>query len=388
MQMTRGPKMTYCNRIRAQITGLLVMAALVFGLVDRVRLGGDSDVRGVARAAEPANVEALIRQGNILRTQGKDTLALPYYQKAYETERNPRTAAQLGLVEASLGYWLASERHLSEGLATNRHPWVERMRGQLETALKTVSERIGEIEITGSPENAEVVLNNKVLGTLPMRPVRLEEGPAQIIVRAPGFVDHNVNLTITGGKRESLVVDLPRGGGTLNVEAPPVAREPSDDRPLSQRELVSESLHAESKGTKSGAPAWVRPTSWVAAALGVTALGIGTYQFLEMRRHEEQFNKYTVVNTSGGNSLCAKSLPRRGGAECERFYENAVSAERLAMVGFQVGGVLAVASIIGFVWSANSSASAGSTNAALPSTPDLQLAIDPSGASAGLHWRF
>ncbi|HEY0708297.1 MAG TPA: PEGA domain-containing protein [Polyangia bacterium] len=385
--MTRGPMMTYCTRLRARIAGLMLGAALVSGVAGGVP--GQPFVS--VAAAEPANVEALIRQGNQLRSQGKDALALPYFKKAYESERNPRTAAQLGLVEAQLGYFTASERHLTEALSTTRHPWVERIRGQLEKTLVNISERIGEIEVAGSPTGAQVVLNNKVVGILPMRPVRLDEGAVQVVVRSPGYIDHNVNLTITGGKRESLVVNLPQGGGSVGPEvavgAPPPVRSRDEGRPLNRNELISESVHSEANQPKSGAPAWVRPASWVAGALAVTGLGLGTYQYLEKRRNEDLFNKHSLMSSNGKPVYdCAVGAPNRGAAGCSTLYDKAVSARKLALIGFQVGGVLAVSSIIGFVWSANSAAS--SASAALLASPDFQLALDPSGASAGLHWRF
>ena len=82
----------------------------------------------MAAHGQPAAVEDLIRKGNELRTKGEDQYALPLFQKAYDLERSPRTAAQLGLVEAALGYWLASERHLQEALTSTRNPWLIRSR--------------------------------------------------------------------------------------------------------------------------------------------------------------------------------------------------------------------------------------------------------------------
>src|SRR4051812_16035681 len=82
----------------------------------------------VARAADPTEIEDLIRQGNDLRRAGKDERALPLLRKAYDLAGTPRTAAQLGLVEVALGYRLEAERHLSESLASPRDVWVRKNR--------------------------------------------------------------------------------------------------------------------------------------------------------------------------------------------------------------------------------------------------------------------
>ena len=112
-----------------------------------------------AQPANPAEVEELIRQGNDLRRAGKDPMAVPVFQKAYDLERSARTAAQLGLVEAQMGYWVAAERHLSEALSFTRHPWLDRNRAVVDETLKRVQSYIGELGVTGSPSGAEVLVN-------------------------------------------------------------------------------------------------------------------------------------------------------------------------------------------------------------------------------------
>jgi len=54
--------------------------------------------------ADAAEIEALISKGNELRRAGTPGPALPYFQKAYELARTPRTTGQLGLAELAAGY--------------------------------------------------------------------------------------------------------------------------------------------------------------------------------------------------------------------------------------------------------------------------------------------
>src|SRR6266496_2893885 len=84
--------------------------------------------RAHAAPSDSARAEDLIRQANTLRQKGQDPAALPLFREAYEIARSPRTAAQLGLVELALGYWLDSDQHLSEALAPAHHPWIDRNR--------------------------------------------------------------------------------------------------------------------------------------------------------------------------------------------------------------------------------------------------------------------
>src|SRR6516165_11970694 len=83
-------------RPRAAAWKTMLAAALV------IAVAGPASV---ARA-QAEEAESLIRQGVELRKEGKDALALPFFEKAYQKSRNPRTAAQLGLGEMALGYWV------------------------------------------------------------------------------------------------------------------------------------------------------------------------------------------------------------------------------------------------------------------------------------------
>jgi tetratricopeptide (TPR) repeat protein len=164
-----------------------------------------------AALAQPSVAEDNIRQGNELRRKDLDPRALPLYQKAYDLEPSPRTAAQLGLVEGALGYWLSAERHLKEGLVSTRNPWVWRNRAKLRRALANVQASIGEVEISGGPPGAEVTVNGQRAGQLPLpAPVRVGEGVAQIALRAGGHKEATTTATVRGGQRVPVRIALER----------------------------------------------------------------------------------------------------------------------------------------------------------------------------------
>jgi hypothetical protein len=157
----------------------------------------------------PAEAEALIREALELRKAGKDARAYPLLQKAYEIHTAPRTAIQLGLVEMQLGYWLEAEQHLGEGLASQRDPWVFNNRASIESSLARVKAAIGEIVVTGTPAGAEVLLNGRPGGKLPLEaPIRAGEGPAKLELRAPGHESVTRSLRILGGRREMINVTM------------------------------------------------------------------------------------------------------------------------------------------------------------------------------------
>jgi hypothetical protein len=160
-------------------------------------------------AAEPTmgDVEKLIQRGTELRKQGRDQQALPLFQQAYEIAATPRTAAQLGLCESQLGYYLAAEGHLIEALA-GRNEWIEKYRTVLKTSLGKVQKEIGEVMVTGSPPDAEVFVNGKRAGRLPLKPARVVAGQVRVELRAPGYRDRTETVVVAGESRASVVVKL------------------------------------------------------------------------------------------------------------------------------------------------------------------------------------
>src|SRR3954449_10190743 len=94
--------------------------------------------------ADAAEVEALIAKGNELRRAGTPGPALPYFQKAYELARTPRTTGQLGLAELAAGYPVESEAHLSAALQSTNDPSIAKYRNALTNALANARSHIGE----------------------------------------------------------------------------------------------------------------------------------------------------------------------------------------------------------------------------------------------------
>ncbi len=173
-----------------------------------------------AHAADPKQVEDLLQEGIRLRREGSDGRALPLFQKAHELAHTPRTAAQLGLVEYALGYSLDAATHLSQGLAASNDVWIRSHRAVLEDALAQVRGTIGELAVTGSPDGAEVILNGKSVGRLPLAaPVASGQGPATLELRAPGYLNASSSVSVVGGKLATVHLELARELN-LNASAP------------------------------------------------------------------------------------------------------------------------------------------------------------------------
>ncbi len=362
--MTRGPTITYCGSLRALGLGLLLSLVAI-----------------PARAAEPADVEALIKQGVELRHKGQDHAALPLFQRAYDLQRSPRTSAQLALAEASLGYFMACERHLEEALSSPRHPWVSRNRPLLEQTLKEVRASIGEIAVSGKPDGAEILVNGKAEGVLPLaHAIRVGEGIAQVTIRAPGFQEQQNTIKIIGGRRETLAVALaPAKGGLVKAVSSDGPRRIKARAPRAA-ETLNESATADDG---SSAPAWVRPAAWVTGGLAVVALTVSGIGYYQMYSNESAFNNRR--NKLSGEQICTRSLPNKGDTTCNNYYNTAHDGQRLGLIGVQAGALFAVTSLVGFLWSAGDGDKTATTASA---APQVTAFIDGDTTGAALRLRF
>ncbi len=319
-----------------------------------------------AAAVDPAEVEELIRMGVDLRRAGRDPAALPYFRRAYDLERSPRTAAQLGLVEAAIGYWPAAEQHLVEAMNAGNHPWLAQHMNEIRATLERVRAYICELDVVGGPVGAEVIVNGRTVGRLPLaEPVRVAEGTVQVTVRTPGYIEATSSIAVKGGGSERVDVALvPASGyvpGAVDPTRPSIGVAPTQRHPAH----ATPPLHLGLDGLDEAPPArWIRPTAWVAATAAIAAGGLGGYQVLEQRKHQRSFNNYRPPGTI--DRPCAVLAIRRGGPPCDAIYKDARLASRLAIIGFAGAGVLATTALVAFVASSGGTRYAAADGAGSP----------------------
>ena len=145
-----------------------MVARMVLRLIVSVWIGIAIIWYAAPARADAAEVEALIAKGNELRRAGTPGPALPYFQKAYELARTPRTAGQLGLAELAAGYPVDAAEHLAAALQTPDDQSIVKYRKMLTDALTTARSQIGQLSVEGSPPGAEVVVDGRGIGVLPL----------------------------------------------------------------------------------------------------------------------------------------------------------------------------------------------------------------------------
>jgi hypothetical protein len=288
-----------------------------------------------AQTVDPG--EAAIRRGVELRRHGQDEQALEAFRKAYQTSPSPRALAQIGLAEQALGRWVDAEHDIRQALESSVDPWIGKNAVVLRGALEAIGKHIGSVQVLGEPAGAEVLIQGKDAGRLPMpSPVRVPIGDAQIEVRCPGFRGSSRVVTVVAGvlSRETIVLvrpvaaepgSPPAMGPDLGLTRSPVAPSPSPS-PSSELDVSP--------------PRWRRPAVWVAAGLGVVGVGLGVVETLVAIQKSKDFNRLPDNCMDGGNGNIL------GGARCVQADHDQSVATWAAAIGFGLGGLFAMTAVV------------------------------------------
>ena len=219
----------------------------------------------------PSSLEALIEQGISLRRSGQDRDALRSFQQAERlSPQSARVQAHLAGTYQALGDWLRADEYLATALSQTGDAFVQRHRDTLEQARQGVEEHIGRLDVEGTPAGAEVRLDGRLEGTLPLRgPIRTVAGAYTLQVDRPGFYGVRRSVTLLGG-------GLTRETIQLAPEGAPA--EPNQAQGGGSREADA---------TSSWSPGWL---TWTLGGLGVGAATMSVVSWLVREQRAEHWN--------------------------------------------------------------------------------------------------
>jgi hypothetical protein len=191
-----GRRTRAMSRFAGRCLGLLVLLSTASGALC-------ASAGAQEATARPENPEAdkFVESGIRLRAEGKDAEALKAFEKAAEIDPDSvRIQLHLATVHQALGDWLAADQYLSMALRRQNHPYVNRHRKTLEEAQRVINANIGSLEVDGEPAGAEVRLNGRLVGTLPLaEPIRAIIGSYLLEVRLDRHYTAQRPIVITGG---------------------------------------------------------------------------------------------------------------------------------------------------------------------------------------------
>jgi hypothetical protein len=230
--------------------------------------GADAD------SGDAPEVERLVASAISLRAEGKDREALAVLHRAAQMDPHSlRVKVHLANVYQALGEWLLADDFLRQALAAPQHPYIQRHRQALAEARSVIDDHLGKLEVVGEPTGAEVRLNGRHIGTLPLsEPVPVTVGSYTLEVRMAGHytVSRPLSISARDHVRESIRLEprtpdeglrLSPAAGT-GATAPGLSAEPPDRR-------------------------WL---TWTLAGLGAAAAATTVGAFIYREEHAERWN--------------------------------------------------------------------------------------------------
>ncbi|MDB4995407.1 MAG: uncharacterized protein JWM74_2839 [Myxococcaceae bacterium] len=285
-------------------------------------------------AQSAAEADKAIAHGVELREKGKDEEALDEFRRAYSLQPSPKARAQMALAEQALGMWVLAEEHLREALRSVEDPFVAKHKAALTSALATIGQHLGSLEIRGEAPGAEVFIDGAKAGTLPFRePKRVEAGMRNLEVRSPGFYPVSRVVRVPAGEtaRETIELHAQRPNDTPS-DKPPVPAAGSAP-PERDHAWTTEPPRPREEGGGGG----VRTIGWVFVGTSVALLSMGVVgQFVR----QGQIASYNED----------KSCPGQGSATqppaCADLVRTSQTWNTVSIVGFIGAGVFLSSGVV------------------------------------------
>lgn len=318
------------------------------------------------------DVDAIVSRGVELRRYGRDADALAEFQRALRLKDTPRVRAQMALAQQALGLWVPAEADLVDALVHKDDPWIEKNRATLSAALTTIQSHLGSLEIWGTPAGAEILVDMKEVGTLPLtRPLRVSGDSVLVVVRAAGFMETSRSVRVVAGTLVREHVEL------LPIVASSDPGRKKDGAGTSVPGIGVVSTPAESgRATPSSG---LRSWAWGLGVAALTGIVFGVVETKVAIDKEHVFNDHTVPNPSDPAHPIKDCNTSAEPSDCAPLDHDYHSSVNLAIVGYAIGGALAIGSTVLF---------ALSSGGEHPSASGLACAPDVTRPGFGCRFAF
>jgi hypothetical protein len=319
-----------------------------------------SRVASTARA-ESSGEDDLNRRGIELRKAGNDAAARAVFQEMYDRFRSPRSAAQLGLAEQAVGRWEDAEVHVSEALRSPRDGWVARHRTPLDQSLTAIRAHVARVEISGDPVGAEVLINGRSVGTLPLaRSITVPIGQVDVECRAPGHKTAVRTLSLGAAEYQRVFIRMEKEPGEAPRRAVAVAHadplaggsepETSVDKDSaadggSAPNNAPPGVVAGSDAARTGASPVRSAVKWTSLGLAVAGLGTGIAGSVVREQQVSAFRSTNAGNCrdNGGRGVDLTGAPV---AACQGPLDAQKTATVFQIAGFVAAGVFSAAWLV------------------------------------------
>jgi len=282
-----------------------------------------------------AAIQSILDEASQAFDEARYDDALAMYRRAGAAGAPPETLFMEGRCHQETERWPEAREAFLTYLA--RDDIDPEGKGRAEMALRTIAERLatGTLVVQVSPFGAEVTIDGEPAGQAPLAPLDLRPGPHEVRAESPGFEPATATVTIAGGAREQLAMEL-------------VAVAPGPASPPSARR--------DERGPRYS------PWTWITLGTGA-ALLVGATVSYALGEEDHR----SIVDAEGYGSGAPTQLTQRKALALE------ASGDRKKVAGYAlwgVGGAAVVASTVLFLLEATRPPAEGSVHVGLAPTGD------------------
>jgi tetratricopeptide (TPR) repeat protein len=239
-----------------------------------------STFTATATAAEPNGVavrEAAkhFQRGVTLYSEADYPGALVEFKRAYALAPNDVVLYNIGETQYQLRDYAGAlgnfERYLAESAPTDPR------RAQVESSVKVLRSRVGELTVVTLPVGAEVSVNDRVVGKTPLeRPLIVSVGHLKVSASAPNRQPVARYVEVAAEDRVSVTLELPVAA-IARATMPLATRGPADIMaPSITTDMLAHQPADDLAASSRNAAAW-RTAGWIATgtlAVGAVACGL------------------------------------------------------------------------------------------------------------------
>jgi tetratricopeptide (TPR) repeat protein len=323
-----------------------------------------------AALAQPAPTPEAVQQAQARWNEGKAAFEAGNYEaarlafkQAYSVMPHPAFLQNIGETELRTGRMVEAARHLSQYLRTASSSATQREAAQ--RSLEKATERLGAIIVETNVEDAEVRIDDDLIGRSPLgnAPWYVDPGEHAVSVRKEGYGEGTGRAYVLSSETKTVTVAL--SPSTRGVEPVPAAGLPVETAP------PPEPPPAAPEAPRGASPSAFRPRTVVllgGAALALVGVGIGTAYVLktngDIDKYDEAFaQKNAVAGTSPNACLVTADAPAAAAA-CRDLLDAAdrIDTDRTVRnVSFIAAGLVGAATVATFfLWRPKPSSQAAS----------------------------
>jgi hypothetical protein len=356
----------------------------VLPLVAMLCLGTPAFAQPAPTPEEVSQAQARWSEGKAFYDAGNYESARVAFKQAYTIFQHPAFLQNLGEAELRCGRTVEAARHLSQFIRSGS-VGSPLQRDAAKKSLKKASEKLGSIVVETNSEDAEVRVDDELVGRSPLGSLQwfVEPGSHLVTAHKEGFLDGSEKVDVGPGPPRNVLVKLQR-----------VVGGPSDSQPAGPAAASSPQPEAPSPPSDTAAPdtqekkaSGMEPRTMVligGAALTVVAFGLAGFYATQVSGDESELTaaQRAIPPVAGrlASQWCAPAPPASAYA-CDHVSLESRRLERDQNVrnGMLIAGsVLAAGTVVTFfLWPNRPSRG-----------PAVSLEIDPFRSGLSVHGAF